>query len=144
MQTFLRRFGAPVPAGTVSARSAPAESGLVSSRDIPLHLAYYRYLRATPEQKAHRMTELRRELEHRETVDRLFSGLRTQVAGERAHLVGMAPRSFACHRAVNEYISAKCGAFTDYSMKHHSTVVDLCEMENGMPARILHMVDQLC
>ena len=83
---------------------------------------------ATAEEVAAAEEELTAEEASRLAATRLFEAVWTRVSGLRAAQMlqlYMPPRNFDCHRAV---LSASEVQYTDYSLKYHSVVVNLCEM----------------
>jgi len=112
-------------------------SSSVSSRDIPLHLAYYRYLRAekldwtTRQRLASKLVNL---VASRSKIDHLFMDLLKYLLGseESARMYIDAPPSIPaiCDKCCMEFHNAYqkyCGKYDDYSLKYAKLALSLCE-----------------
>ena len=83
---------------------------------------------ATVEEVTAAQMELAEEEASRVAATRLFKAVWTRVSGLRAEQMlekYMPPRRFDCHRAV---LSGANVQYTDFSLKYHRVVVNLCEM----------------
>jgi len=107
-------------------------SSNVKSADIPMHLAYYKYLRAESTDFEARMAlakELQQQLARRVAVDNIFMDL-TAAAANKDALVLKAKTPVTCDdrcctKLQNAY-AARCGGWDDYSLQYHRVVVNLC------------------
>jgi legumain len=110
------------------------QAGVVESRDIPMHLAYYRYLRADKKDLtvAHALAEeLLSELSGRLQADKFFMGLAALAGESNAHrvLTQAAPTPVTindCSKAAFAAYEQHCGGFNDYSRQYTRVVVNLC------------------
>jgi legumain len=117
----------------VASQPSPrASSSNVKSSDIPMHLAYYKYLRAASDDFEGRRKlalELQQHLIRREFVDRLFMGLTSKANAEQAFF---APAQMPvvcddrCCTKLSEAFSTYCGGFDDYALKYQRVIVNLC------------------
>jgi len=104
----------------------------VDSRDIPLHLAYYNYLRADFEEREQMADLLVAEVAHRQKIDALFYHLSEQVASEKTFFAAAkAPGECLCCDEVHQAVEDNCGGYTDYSLQYARVVVNLCEVSNA-------------
>jgi legumain len=118
----------------------------VKSRDIPLHLAYYQYIRSDSEDFATRQMNaaaLISEIQHRQEADSLFHKLAEQVSSvdkffQEANFKG----ECLCCDEVHAAVAEKCGGYTDYSLQYSRVVVNLCEVSNA--ATIIEQLEALC
>jgi len=115
------------------------EMSAVSTYDIPMHLAYYSYLRDdASDMSTNRalLTDLLAELNMRRATDDLFIELTSALAGVQANeaLVGRnrSPVNWVCLDAVKNAYRLNCGDFTDYARKYVRVMNNLCLM--GVPA----------
>jgi legumain len=128
------------------------EAGRVDSRDIPMHLAYYEYLRADKKdlQNAHRLArKLIDEIDSRIAADTMFMSFSKAMVGEtRAEEVFKAKANLAggcgdCCDAVNHAIYDWCGGYTDYSMQYSRIVWNTC-VETQNTQKALDTLRALC
>jgi len=107
----------------------------VDSRDIPLHLAYYNYIRADKSDFAERQEladVLVAEVTHRKKVDSMFYDLAKQVASEEKFFsAATAPGECLCCDKVHTAIDENCGGYSDYSLQYVRVVVNLCEVSDA-------------
>jgi len=118
------------------------ESSSVSSHDIPLHLSYYKYLRAdlTDIAARHRLShKLIEEIIHRNKIDYLFMDLLTSLFTDNPSVTQYyfqdpAPRPAICdlccqntHQAYRKY----CGKYDAYSLQYSRIIHHLCEKFNS-------------
>jgi len=134
---------ASAPMETEEEQARLRESSAVSSRDIPLHSAYWRYLRAPVRsvQSRQALKALRAQLDARERAEDRFEQLSLLLVASSAALGAplrdapdlFAPvsapldlESFPCVRAGVEALKlAKCG-YDDFSMQFHRVLVHFC------------------
>merc|ERR1711890_92830 len=103
----------------MQASSLTKKSSDVDSRDIPLHLAYYNYLRANFKERREMADLLIAEVEHRQKIDALFYHLSEQVADkEKFFDTAKAPVECLCCDEVHQSIEDYCGGYTDYSLQY--------------------------
>jgi len=107
----------------------------VMSRDIPMHLAYYNYLRSDPadfEERQRLADALVAEVSHRQKIDTLFYNLAKNVGTEAKFFdSAKAPGECLCCDEVHEAIEEKCGGYSDYSIQYARVVVNLCEVSDA-------------
>jgi legumain len=143
------------PEAVVEAK--PTAAGAVSSRDIPLHLAYYNYVRADKRDPAAMRAEaeaLQKIIAERLAADDLFLKLTSLVAGENgATLMGADASTAAtvacdaCCGAVHDAVQQYCGGYTDYSFQYARVVVNVCEeieQNADMTAKLVDTIRQSC
>jgi len=137
-----------VPATT---EHSPASSSSVRSRDIPLHLAYYRYLRAEPsdfEARTQLAKELQTQLTEQMRVDQLFMTLSEKLTSNKDDAVslysapGVVNAECTCCENVRAAYRKYCGDFTDYSMQYIRVLTNACSMapEKG----VVSLLKDLC
>jgi legumain len=107
-------------------------SSNVKSADIPMHLAYYKYLRAEStdfEARAALAKELQQHINRRVAVDNLFMDL-TVAAGNQDAFLLKAKMPVVCDGRCCEKLSstfaARCGGWDDYSLQYHRVIVNVC------------------
>jgi len=107
----------------------------VDSRDIPLHLAYYNYIRADKSDYSTRQklaNALVSEVESRQKADSLFRTLAANVFSEEKFFQESNFRGEClCCDEVHEVIASHCGDYTDYSLQYSRVVVNLCEVSTS-------------
>jgi len=107
----------------------------VDSRDIPLHLAYYNYIRADKSDFAGRQQladALIAEVENRKKADEMFRTLATRVFSEDKFFEESKVRGpCLCCDEVNEAIASHCGGYSDYSLQFSRVVANLCEVSTS-------------
>jgi len=124
----------------------------VSTYDIPMHLAYYRYLRdeGTDMLASHALLEeLTNELTMRQNTDRVFMSLTKTLAGPRAQAVmnartGAAEVNNVCLQAAKDAYETNCGEFTDYARKYVRVLNNLCNFEGVAVGMIESNLQSLC
>jgi len=110
------------------------QAGVVESRDIPMHLAYYRYLRADKKDltTSHALAqELLSELNGRLAADNFFMGLAALAGEANTHRVLYEPAPTPvtindCSKAAFAAYEQHCGGFNDYSRMYTRVIVNLC------------------
>jgi len=107
-------------------------SSNVKSADIPMHLAYYKYLRADAsdfEGRQQLAKELQQHLARRVAVDQLWSDFAT-AAGNSDAFVLKAQTPVVCDGRCCEKLQTayakSCGGWDDYSLQYHRVVVNVC------------------
>uniref|UniRef100_A0A6B2L507 Legumain prodomain domain-containing protein n=1 Tax=Arcella intermedia TaxID=1963864 RepID=A0A6B2L507_9EUKA len=119
----------------------------VASRDVPLHLAYYRYLRSSPLQYGLRQAlaeELLEAVRHRMEMDSLFMRLAVEV-GEQADFHGVPEGRLVCGECCDEAyrtFQGYCGGFSDYSLQYTRVIYNLCQ--RYPPNNISKVIQKLC
>jgi legumain len=135
----------PTPAGAQSS----SRGTLVDSRDAKLHHLYYKYVRATRDQKptaAQAAKELQAEIEHRAETDKFFRSLARTVAGVESmdmmvtQKVGSPATCGPCCAEVMETIRTECGGWSDYALKYTRVPVNLCHLYKGTAHGTSHIV----
>jgi len=128
----------PVDTQTEQDSERIAASG-VNARDIPLHLAYYRYLRAdkTDLQGSHMLsTQLQAAITHRVATDNNFLTLTQNVMGgpgmKAESVFGLpSPSHLPAVECMQESISAyeaRCGRMDDYALQYTRIFANLCDI----------------
>jgi legumain len=131
---------------------APSSSS-VRSRDIPLHLAYYRYLRADHtdiEGRKALATALQTQLEAQMNADQLFMALSEKLAYTKAKAQALfsAPGPLnsiecgSCCIETREAYKKHCGGFTDYSLQYVRVLTNACAM--APEHQIVNLIKDLC
>jgi legumain len=132
--------------GTSKIESPRRESVNVDSRDIPLHLAYYNYLRADKSDYATRQklaAALTYEVESRQKADSLFHSLATNVfSTEKFFQAANLRGECACCEEVHDIVDSHCGGYTDYSLQYARVIYNLCEVSS--PDVIIRELKALC
>jgi len=124
-------------------------SSNVKSADIPMHLAYYKYLRADPsdfEGRQQLAKELQQHLSRRVAVDQLFMDL-AAAAGNSDAFVLKAKTPIVCdgrccEKLGNAY-AKNCGGWDDYSLQYHRVVVNVCAGIDQQPDQADKLVSKL-
>lgn len=130
----------------------------VPSPDIPLHLAYYNYLRADKSDYSTRMElakGLQTQLASQIKVDTMFHELTKTVAsqtnGDASSLFHGIPKTpivcGECCDTVYAAITDGCGGFTDYSLQYSRVVVNLCShvgQDAAAAAKIASTLKAMC
>jgi len=121
----------PFVASGEEAAPTPNPAGIVNSRDIPMHLAYYKYLRADKADYEGRLelaTLLQKEVQIRIHADTLFMKL-ARTSGNETHFFAPAKRPAVCGECcdlVNQAYAEHCGGYNDYSLQYIRVVSNLC------------------
>jgi len=131
----------------------------VDSRDIPMHLAYYRYLRSetfTPESKQY-LAQLRAQLDAREAAEERFTQLAAIVARNHAQIVQKPEHLFntpaapihsgVCVKRAVAALRANGCDYDDYSLQFHKVIVNACRVHSSeeVGARALEAaIAQVC
>lgn len=139
---------APVPQ-ELEARS----SSNVRSRDIPMHLAYYRYLRADHSDFQARQTlaqKLQAQLASQVAADQFFMTFSEKLTQNKdkamsLFLASSPANSIECGSCCVESREAYkkyCGAFTDYSLQYVRVLTNACMMASQ--EEVVGLVTNLC
>jgi len=138
----------------VSDVPVPPPASSVQSRDIPLHLAYYRYLRADQsnvEGRAALATELQSLLEAQMKTDEMFMALSGKLMGgnpvkAKQLFSARGPANAAacgeCCTRTREAYKQSCGRFTDYSLQYVRVLTNACAMAST--ETIVALIKALC
>lgn len=131
---------------------APNPAGMVPSRDIPLHLSYYKYLRADKADYQGRMAlaqKMQAQIGHQMQMDTVFYKLAQKVSGG-AHAKAESVFSAravgghcgeccdAGHTAVHDH----CGGFSDYSLQYARVVNNACR--EASTETVVNTIKELC
>jgi len=124
----------------------------VSTYDIPMHLAYYQYLRHDGKDMASNhalLSELIAELSMRQKADFMFMGLAKLMVGSRAEAVlndraGPADVNFQCLNMAKGAYLATCGEFTDYARKYVRVINNLCNANGVSASALTAAVTDMC
>jgi legumain len=129
----VREYSGAEPVGFSAAELR--EMSAVSTYDIPMHLAYYSYLRHDTDdivQNQALLGDLISELNMRKATDSMFIELSTSLAGSNAReaLMGRnrAPINWPCIDGAKAAYRLHCGEFTDYARKYVRVMNNLCLM----------------
>jgi legumain len=123
--------------------------GRVESRDIPMHLAYYEYLRTDKSdmETSHKLAEkLIAEVEGRIKADNMFLTLTKAVTNDVSLFTAeasMAKQCGQCCDTVNNAVFEMCGGYTDYSFKYARVVWNLCT-SGVSETQLVHTLRALC
>jgi legumain len=124
-------------------------SSNVKSADIPMHLAYYKYLRADASDFEGRQAlakELLQQLNRRTAVDQLFKDFAVAAGTEDSFfLKAKIPVTCdgRCCEKLQDVYAKKCGGWDDYSLQYHRVVVNVCESIDHQPAQADALVSKL-
>jgi len=107
----------------------------VDSRDIPLHLAYYNYVRADKadfEEQQKMAAALVDEVVHRQKADMLFHTLASAVASSDKFFEAATFRGEClCCDEVHQAVYDHCSGYSDYSLQYSRVVVNLCQVSSA-------------
>jgi len=122
---------------------APVDAvGAIAARDVPLHLAYYRYLRTDRSNLAVRRAAtmaLRAQLDAQLAADDHFLAWATSITGDEAlaaELVsgisnGPSTDCGICCPTVHELYRKHCGGYDGYSIQYARLVSNVCAYSGG-------------
>jgi len=125
----------------------------MDSRDISLHLATYRYIRAEKNTAEHQLAaeNLEQLTTQRMTSDKLFQQFAQAFRGSsNAVLTGPSKLPVTCDgccKAVDRAIRDHCNAWNDYSLQYHNIVVNACELHSHSDegtANLVTSVKSIC
>jgi len=118
----------------------------VDSRDIPLHLAYYDYIRADKsdfEGRQELAKSFQQIIVERMAADALFYELATSVhSKEKFYASATVSSECLCCDEVHAAVDTVCGGYTDYSLQYSRVVVNLCEVSDA--TTIVTKLKELC
>jgi len=121
----------------------------VKSADIPMHLAYYKYLRAEAsdfEGRQQLAKDLQQHLARRVAVDQIFMDF-SAAAGNQDAFVLKAKTPVVCDGRCCEKLqrayASKCGGWDDYSLQYHRVVVNVCADIEHQPVEADKLVSKL-
>ncbi len=148
-------WGKVKAAATTKKSVAPGDaktksSSAVSSRDVEIMTRFSQYLNADPENRFERSRLARKliaEVQAREKADSVFAEIAKRISGARAGEMlstSRSPTQWACHKAAVKAIDQHCGGFTDYSLRHMRTIVNICEAGNGKSDALVQAIEQVC
>jgi len=128
------------------------EMSAVKTYDIPMHLAYYQYLRHDSINMAENhqlLGELMTELKMRLDTDRVMMALSQKLAGVRADQVmtarmGTATVNWSCLAVAKQAYMVHCGEFNDYSRKYVRVLNNICSLGDVSVAEIESGLAALC
>jgi legumain len=124
-------------------------SSNVKSADIPMHLAYYKYLRAESTDFETRMTlakQLQQHLARRVAVDNMFMDLSTAAKNVDAFVLKAKTPVVCdgrCCEKLSDAYAARCGGWDDYSLQYHRVIVNLCADIDHQPEQADKLVTTL-
>jgi len=133
----------------VTKNTGSASSSNVKSADIPMHLAYYKYLRAEASDFEGRATlakELQQHIARRLAVDQIFMDLAVSSGNQDAFVLKAKTPVVCdgrCCEPLHQAYTAKCGGWDDYSLQYHRVVVNLCAAVDQQPAEADKLVNKL-
>jgi len=121
----------------------------VKSADIPMHLAYYKYLRAESTDFETRMTlakQLQQHLARRLAVDNVFMDL--SLAANNVDAFSLKAKmpvvcDGRCCEKLSNAFAAQCGGWDDYALQYHRVVVNLCVDIDHQPEEADKLVAKL-
>jgi len=128
-------------------------SSNVKSADIPMHLAYYKYLRAESTDFEARMAlakELQQQISRRVAVDNLFMDLTTAANNVDAFVLKAKMPVVCdgrCCEKLSDAFAARCGGWDDYALQYHRVFVNLCAGINHQPDeadKLVSTLNSLC
>jgi len=119
----------------------------VRSRDIPMHLSYYQYLRSAESSFEERMklvNELQEQLTKRVNSDNMFMQLARKFGnGDELYYNKGNMCTDACCGTVYQSFYDKCGGFDDYSMQYGRVIANICAI--GQDAAVISdYLNSLC
>jgi len=141
-----------------SASSSASQSTLVNSRDVELHNAYYRYVRAAARSDESRSAYARLSaiLAARQSADDFAdqlvrSVIPSSVADTSSFFGSPSPSAITqcdtCCKNAEAAVRDYCGGFSDYSMQYMRVVFNLCENGNNShdaAANIVTSIRSIC
>jgi legumain len=133
--------------GSLTATNPRKPSVNVNSRDIPLHLAYYEYIRADKSDFVGRQklaAALITEVQERQKADMIFHALSKNVAAEEKFFqsANLESDCLSCCDEVHQALENSCGGYTDYSLQYARVIHNLCEVSDA--ATIIKELEALC
>jgi len=128
-------------------------SSNVKSADIPMHLAYYKYLRAESTDFEERMAlakELQQQITRRVAVDNIFLDLSTAANNKDAFVLKAKTPVVCddrCCTKLSNAFAARCGGWDDYALQYHRVIVNLCADIDQQPEdanKLVASLNALC
>jgi len=121
----------------------PTAAGAVPSRDIPMHLAYYRYLRADKTDMAAShvaAVELLAEINGRLRMDKIFTNLAGSFVASN-DVQGFVNRPSVnandcgeCCELGHNAVFESCGGYGEYGMGYIKIVNNICALNGNSPS----------
>jgi len=134
-------------------KNPSSSSSNVKSADIPMHLAYYKYLRAESTDFESRQVlakELQQHIARRLAVDNVFMDL-AAAANNKDAFVLKAKTPVVCDdrccTKVGDAFAARCGGWDDYALQYHRVVVNLCadiDHQSAEADKLVSTLNSLC
>jgi legumain len=131
----------------------PSSSSNVKSADIPMHLAYYKYLRAEStdfEARQALAKELQQHIARRLAVDNVFMDL-AAAANNKDAFVLKAKTPVVCDdrccTKLGDAFAARCGGWDDYALQYHRVIVNLCtdvDQQSNEADKLVNTLNSLC
>jgi len=121
----------------------------VKSADIPMHLAYYKYLRADASDFEGRQKlagELQQHLARRVAVDQIFSDFASAAGNSDAFLLKAKMPVVCdgrCCEKLQQAYAKQCGGWDDYSLQYHRVVVNVCAGIDHQPEEADKLVTKM-
>jgi len=126
-----------------------SSSSNVKSADIPMHLAYYKYLRAEADDFEGRQAlakELQQHIARRLAVDQVFMDLANAANYQDAFYIKakmpVVCDGRCCEKLQHAY-ARSCGGWDDYSLQYHRVVVNVCAGIEQQPDQADYLVEKL-
>lgn len=153
------RVGCDTPTGIaeeLAALPAPGVPGAaVDSRDIKLHFHFNAYTdkSASDADRAVAGKALIEEIQHRLVEDAKYQMIADRVIGRAnaqvlaIHTAPTAKPAASCGRCCDvalEMVHAKCGGFSDYSLKYGRTLTNLCLLNDNMTEEVSQAISEVC
>jgi legumain len=147
-------FLGDTPSKAASDAQVELPTSSVSSRNIPLHLAYYRYLRADQQDFEGRKalaTAFQSQLTAQIKADEMFMSLSSKIMGGNpvkakrlfsAHAPANVAECGECCEKTREVYAKTCGRFTDYSLQYVRVLTNACALAGT--ARVVDLIKALC
>ena len=114
-----------------------------NSRDVTLVTLHHRYLRAEGAARVAAEAALIGEIEARSAADVMFASIAKAVPTGASVFTSQQVHP-ACYDAAHAAITAQCGGYTDYSLKHVKTIKSLCDTTSGATATVLAAISSVC
>eukprot|EP01062_Namystynia_karyoxenos_P060704 TRINITY_DN523_c0_g1_i8.p1 TRINITY_DN523_c0_g1~~TRINITY_DN523_c0_g1_i8.p1 ORF type:complete len:462 (+),score=192.33 TRINITY_DN523_c0_g1_i8:114-1388(+) len=117
----------------------------VDSRDAALVSRFASYMAATsPAEKTRYAGLLVEEVRSRERADAAFAAIAAKAAPGLAIPEAATMTYRACHKAADAAVQQWCGGYSDYSLKHVRSMINLCEALGGDAPRVTAAVRDVC
>lgn len=145
-------MGNNAPKNTTAAPAPSASSSNVAAPDIPMHLMYYKYLRAEGLlAQGQALKELQAVLARRAQIDTIFATFADRVSKtmntKAEDVLTATPKAPAscdeCCQAVRATFTTRCGGYEDYVLKYSRVFVNVCA--NGQDGqKLASILDNVC